>query len=399
MTASRLLFLALLLLLISCKPNTPEQESGENTLSEDTSAAPAPSGYYRIFTGQIDKLPITMHLVKERRYQSWDKAFFDNYIGYYYYDRFGEPIDIMGNVDSSGQLRILDFSNPIDAYVFAGTMSGDTLYTGIWTDAEGKKSLPFELRAVEVPGSVLFEQYNFADSLPLRPQDPTSPQASISASFLWPAASLDPDTREFLRKAIIFGMAGDSIDPKYPDAEALYRDMRYSFFEFYKGDMQGLADDTTTIPEDMTYAYSYDRNNSIRVLWNSNNLLSLAFFDYTYTGGAHGMYFSSLNAYDLANRRRYELEDVFAEAGLSGLSGPLEAAFRKKYGLKPKEKLTDHLFVDIIEPTRNFCLTRNGVMFNYVPYEIGPYAAGEITLFLKWDQVKPYLNRNFSIPQ
>ena len=73
-------------------------------------------------------------------------------------------------------------------------------------------------------------------------------------------------------------------------------------------------------------------------------------------------------------------------------SALLEKYFRSQYGLKPTDSLAEGgLFENHIEPNDNFYLTGKGIGFTYMPYEIGPYAMGEINIFIPFREVEKYL--------
>ena len=80
------------------------------------------------------------------------------------------------------------------------------------------------------------------------------------------------------------------------------------------------------------------------------------------------------------------------QAGIKNLQSLLETQFRKDRNLKSNEPLTEGgLFENKIEPNDNFFLTSKGIGFNYMPYEIGPYALGEIDIFIPFSQLTSYL--------
>jgi hypothetical protein len=49
------------------------------------------------------------------------------------------------------------------------------------------------------------------------------------------------------------------------------------------------------------------------------------------------------------------------------------------------------LFENKIDTTDNFYITQNGIGFVYMPYEIGPYAMGEIEIFIPFFELTEYL--------
>ena len=88
-----------------------------------------------------------------------------------------------------------------------------------------------------------------------------------------------------------------------------------------------------------------------------------------------------------------QLQDVVLPAGKRKLNMLLEKYFRKSRGLKPGDALSEKggLFENKIEAGDNFYLTGKGITFSYTPYEIAPYAAGEIQVFIPYTDMKDLL--------
>jgi hypothetical protein len=126
----------------------------------------------------------------------------------------------------------------------------------------------------------------------------------------------------------------------------------------------------------------------MQVLMNEGDKLSIGYFWAGYSGGAHPNYGTGLKTYDLKKEQVLRLNDVFKPNSEKALGRALENAFRKQYGLKADESLEKILLDNEIMPNDNFCLTSNGILFNYTPYEIASYAQGEIRIFLPFEAVK-----------
>jgi len=72
----------------------------------------------------------------------------------------------------------------------------------------------------------------------------------------------------------------------------------------------------------------------------------------------------------------------------------LVSNFRKQYGVKTTETLQDAgLFDKTIKPNDNFYLTSTALTFCYTPYEIGPYAMGQIWISIPLGQLAGALAR------
>jgi hypothetical protein len=133
------------------------------------------------------------------------------------------------------------------------------------------------------------------------------------------------------------------------------------------------------------------------IAFQSSKILTMAFFNYAYTGGAHGNYGTYYTSADLTSNKVLALDNIITEGGKKQLRTLLEKNFRKQYNLKPTDSLTDEggLFENKIEPNKNFYITGKGIGFCYNPYEIGPYAMGEIDIFIPFTDLKNYLKEGF----
>jgi len=143
---------------------------------------------------------------------------------------------------------------------------------------------------------------------------------------------------------------------------------------------------------------NYEEQTSTQVLYQGDNLLSLGFFSYSYSGGAHGMHTTTGASYDLRTGRRLRYNDIFLPAAQAQLPALLAQAVRPLVDLKPGEPLDKALFVKQMPVTRNVFLTAGGVEFIYQPYEIASYAQGEVRVFLPLAQVRPLLRDGLPLP-
>jgi len=139
-----------------------------------------------------------------------------------------------------------------------------------------------------------------------------------------------------------------------------------------------------------------DVSDQLMIVYRSSKLIMLAHSNYAYTGGAHGNYGTSYIPVDLLNNKKLDLNDLVNPAGKKQLSQLLEKYFRLAYSLKKTDSLMEGgLFENTIEPNANFYVTTKGICFCYLPYEIGPYAMGEINIFIPFTGLKDYLQTGF----
>lgn len=373
--------------VLGCQP-TPKTD--EDTTTTDTGLQ---DGAYLYYEGSIGDLPVALHLCMRNRLNTGgQKESF--YYGYYWYDNFQSPILIEGAVDSSGKTILTEYDGSDNPPQWLIDALDNRELKGTWA---ADRELPIQLKAMALSaGSVPFTCTVLTGEIKLRPSDPHSPGAMYSLSTLWPQGINDPALDQFLRAEIAGSILGDSASTIFSSAADLLKKQQEEFVSSYQKDMTEFVEDTTTFSEDNKYMYSYDLQSDVSVVWNKDNLLSLAFFTYIFSGGAHGNYATGLASYDLSQKRLLGINDVFKPGFEPALDAALEKALRKKYGLADKASLTEVLFDESFSYTDNFCLTGKGIVFNYPPYEIAAYALGEIRLFIPFSDLKGILQPAFS---
>jgi Protein of unknown function (DUF3298)/Deacetylase PdaC len=235
-------------------------------------------------------------------------------------------------------------------------------------------------------GTISMEMFTFEDSIKLFPNMANSPQAQFSMSVMLPAKNTEESLFDFLRTQIIKALKGDSVAGDYNKLQLsdVQKSERDSFFNSYKEMLKDEKQDTGEIGLMLNYAQSSD----VDIVSNVNNLLTLGFREYAYTGGAHGNYGTRLTTFDLKNKKVMRLDDVLKPNYQKVLNAALNRSARRFFKLKSNESLTGNLFDAEIQANDNFAVTQKGILFNYTPYEIAAYAAGEIQLFVPFDEIK-----------
>src|SRR5258705_7003962 len=331
--------------------------------------------WYKCYTGTIDKYPVTMHLYKTGH----------SYTGNYYYDSRQELIYCRGQ-DSikDNTINVTSFlpdQETTETFIF--TLSGNMI-KGEWKAANGNNSRTLTFSAKENSGALAFDFVYTEGSAILRPKLKESPAASFEAASVWPKGN-SPFLKKVIREE--FGQKTST-----EDIGKIFLRQKKEFLAGYLNDNKELKD------EDLKEAYSYnlDQTDHLMIVYQSPGLIVLAHSNYAYTGGAHGNYGTSYIPIDPAANKKIGLKDVINEDGQKQLSKFLERSFRRSYSLKDKDSLSEGgLFENKIEPNNNFYITAKGIGFCYNPYEIGPYAMGEINLFIPFSELTPYLKPGF----
>ncbi len=332
--------------------------------------------WYKLFKGKIGKYAVTLHLHKAGH----------NYDGYYYYDTQQKPLSFSGDdIRIKGKIQVMSYGDREEAEYFTFSLNGNSA-TGNWKKTENSKPLPFTATETSLP--IQFTYVFTSGSVKLRPKWKESPEASYNAASVWPTGKTATD--EFLkteiRKAFNEKNTGEEI------GVLLLRNKK-NILNQYLSDSESLEDSDL---KRETAAYSMDEDDNMLITFQSAKLLSLAFTNYSFTGGAHGNYGTSYTSVDLTSNKVFALKNIITEAGKQQLRSLLEKNFRNQYNLKPTDSLTEGgLFENKIEPNENFYLTEKGIGFSYVPYEIGPFAMGEINIFISFADLKNHLQDSF----
>ncbi|MFN4079661.1 MAG: DUF3298 domain-containing protein [Saprospiraceae bacterium] len=356
-------------------------------LSQALAQRPALQYRYWRLEGEIGKQPVAFNLHElTRPYVDPQGATISApyFFGSYAYDQYQEPIKLYGYRDSSG-LIVLEESV---GWEILGSMRLNDNWQGSWVDSSGKRSFPVTLRERYPEGSVPFAGGALSDALRLKPDTEDSPTASLSLFWLKPAGA-SRRVQDFLNNTFLRRTVGDEDFAAgcCPSFEKAFERLRDQLFEKYREEVGRLEPDTDA-PE---FAYNYESEDQIQILYNQDQTLSVGYFTYLYMGGAHGMYAIEFATYDLKEMRPLTLPDVLSSGYESALEAALQRAARRRAGLKSNESIEGYYFVPSIPITENFYLTGKGIVFGYPPYEIAPYAAGQIDLFVPFTELKRFL--------
>ena len=379
------------LILVSCK------QTGNNNAVDTTTSFTKISevkSFYKQFRGTIGTQPITLNLIKTTSAVDTNTTSFS---GYFYYDNQEKPLPVYGITDEKGYLNLDVWSRDGSESFFKGKQNADGIFAGTWSDTVSVKrqSLPFSLHEVYDNHTIRFNYIGFADSSILFKGTKDSPKAMFVESVLTPVALTDKTLTGFLNKSFLTAEVPsyNLLDttavkniPKitYPDAAAKFKAESAAYFKDYfetmKEEKQG-AD----------YNLNYNYASLINVFYNTDNLLSIGESVETYTGGAHGMAVTNLNSYDLKTQKKLSLDDIFKPGYQPTVIALLEKAIRLQQNIKDNEPLNSVLFIDKMEVTDNFCVTRKGILFLYNSDEIASHAQGEFQLFIPFTDLKAVL--------
>ena len=397
---------ALLLGLAACHTQTKQPATtATETPTPPQVASPAPTNspgtdyqvYRALLPGQADS--ITLHLVTtQRAFDKTGPACFGSYYGAdgHPYMLQGQPTAAPDSVvlfDTSPEKGVTD-NNPTAFWRLRGQPGGGDL-------AGTLGGQPVQLRRVQpVAGALTFVVRYFTDSVAAFPKELKSPVGHISLQALVPVGG-SPELRQVLEANVLRALPGDTLgtQPVGP-LPALYQQQRQQFSADYRTDAAALRPAPADTAGVGTYGagLGYEDETASYVLCQQGNLLSLGFYHYNFSGGAHGNYGTTGASYDLRTGRRLRYDDIFLPAAQAQLPALLGRAVRPLVGLKPSEPLDQQLFVKQMPVTHNVYLTPGGVEFIYGPYEIASYAQGALRVFLPLAQVQSLLREGLPLP-
>ena len=379
-----ILFMGGMAFFMACK-NDPSAQKTDPSVS--SASREVNKGFYKHFRGTIGTSPVTMDLVKTTT--PYNKEPSPHLSGFYSYDKYEQPILVYGSIDASGAVQITESDADATGAVFTGKLDANGSFSGTWVDTAKKLKQDFRLQEVTDSSIVSFDIFPFGDSMKLLPNVVRSPKAEFTMDALIPAKNTEGGLFEFLRQQIIMDLKGDSVAGNYAKLQIsdVQQTARDSFFARYKSDMSEFTIDTTDEPFSMSYTIA----TNVDVVSNVNGLLTLAFKEYSYTGGAHGSYGTRLRTYDIKNKKVVKLDDLFKPNYKSVLNAAIVRSAKRHFNVPPKGSLEDRIFHSSIEANDNFMVNRKGILFNYVPYEIASYAEGEIQLFVPFEELKGVL--------
>lgn len=339
--------------------------------------------FYRHYTGSVGaNIQIVVDLVKSgEKLSGYYYYFFDEKSGDTSWTHYGKSMPIYGTI-TDNQFEFSEFDPDVKGAVFKGFIENDSI-TGTWNSADGKKKLPIGLKQNYPQGSLPFTAYFMNRTGPLFEQK-LNPKASIEVSLLVPGDYSPSIVADSVRNDIydhFFDVTIPSSDPAI-----LLDSMKELYFRNYR---KSNAD----IYQEGAASFDWQKIKEVRVLHNEKEILSLEFHDYGYTGGAHGLSISSFQVFDLKDGHKIGLDEIFRADFRNDLRDIINSVARKKYHLERNTPMTEAgFFVQYIDPTGNFYITKDGIGFYYNQYEIAPFALGPIEIFVNYNDLLRILN-------
>lgn len=121
------------------------------------------------------------------------------------------------------------------------------------------------------------------------------------------------------------------------------------------------------------------------IVYFENNFVTVELYgDYNGCGAAHHLYNTTYLNYSFVLGDTISLTDIVRAEAMDKLTDIVRQRFVAKYS-EPEEGWSFHL-------TSNFAVLRNGLLFKYQVYEMGPFATGDMEVFVPYSDITPLLN-------
>lgn len=146
--------------------------------------------------------------------------------------------------------------------------------------------------------------------------------------------------------------------------------------------------------DSFTYPRQWNSETNTQVSNMTSIYLSLQTDHYSYTGGAHGMYWTMFTHYWLPENKELHLGDLVDSTRMQDLLTMAEAHFWAQEAQNGEEMSPDFYFFEdeqfYLPDNLNF--ERDSLLFLYNIYEIKPYVFGTTELRIPYTDIQPFLS-------
>lgn len=346
-------FYLIFLIAISSACSTQENDKSESTFENSESKYVS-----KIYSGTIGKYPITMELSIQG----------ESLIAKYVYNKKCEIIELKGklndkNISLSGNKE--SFNGKLDT----------KLFSGVWTN--GKKKFNFKLEEKEIPfftidfKTLQNKNCTSANENHKHISDSTQYWDTLCTSLDITFMSMHFENQVFEQKLKTF------IEKEICKMGNMYEDkVQYKSINELLNSVNKIEDE-----------FGYEHSISCNFIERFENILTFSISDYSYGfGAAHPNHFSVMYNIDLMTGNQIKLEDLIIKGTKEQLNRIAEKLFVKENGFenwdfeRGKFELND-----------DFIIEKDGLLFTYDAYEIGPYAAGDPSVFIPFSKIKNLL--------
>jgi hypothetical protein len=315
-------------------------------------SAQTAQSWVKSYTGSIGKTAFTMHLHKAA----------NDYDAYVYYMNTEQPYHLTGQNQKSSTITLM--GAPVDSELqekWVLTITGKKV-TGSFIVNKKSTSLTAVERNFEPAATYVY----VTKKEKLFPNAKSSPEANFYQSGIW------YNNNSFVNNILWPNIKGKATVGNY------FLENRNNFIAAVKEEHKDLKQADY---QDASFMYNRDMTGRLLMTYVSQHLLVFSADSYELSGGAHGNFGTGHYVIDMRNEKLLTLQDIISDT--LALQGLLEKNFRRIYKVPADQSLIEYgLFTNTIAPNDNFFLTQKCLGFTFNPYEIGPYAAGQIIIYI-----------------
>ncbi|MBR9919648.1 MAG: DUF3298 and DUF4163 domain-containing protein [Bacteroidetes bacterium] len=206
------------------------------------------------------------------------------------------------------------------------------------------------------------------------PKDYTCTRAEFDYVLI--TGGVPDEVRKRINRSILLRLQGDttSLQAKLDSFLNEYHDYVESDFEF--------------MDEEPGWFYEGHLNLGL----NDPRVLTFAFQEYFFTGGAHGNYNTDYWHFNCSNGTSFELSDLISKANMDSLWTLGEQYFRRSMHLRDTGSINQQAGFSFPEDQfylpNIYALLPEGLTFTFGTYEIASYADGEIRFSIPYSELK-----------
>ena len=306
--------------------------------------------------GNIGNTPISMYLYIDNN---------NNLTGKYYYDTIKQIIDIKGSIN--GNTFHLD-ENINDRIIGSldGEISSEMVFTGNWVSADKNNTFNFSF---SINNNYPINKISFINAKLNIKDDSGSFESSRDAVIIENAKNIKAINRISL----------DIDDTKSIDEENIITTLNNLISSQYN-----------TWKETASENDKFNMQRNIEVSFIDEKIISFSLYNYSYAGGAHGIYNFQPNIYLISTGKKIglsvsELIDDVADIDLINL-------MRSKLTRNMSE--SDFFDFNSITLSDIFDITPTGIKFIWPAYKISDYAHGIIEIEFRYSELKPFVKQD-----
>jgi hypothetical protein len=150
--------------------------------------------------------------------------------------------------------------------------------------------------------------------------------------------------------------------------------------------------------QDNPYEMGYSFETGFQVQFNSQKFISIVLNHYQFTGGAHGNYFALGYNITTDDGKILTLKDIIKEDSFDLLTYECEQAILETYEANSLIEAGTFENELVIPEDQDFYITPTALVIQFDPYEIGPYAMGEIVAEIPFEKIIDILQANLPFP-